>query len=1067
MRKLLFLPLLFAFYFSLAQNTGRLLDQPMQLKSAFIKIDADLFTAVTFIEMEFYNPHHVEMEGLYQFQLHPGQVITDFQLDLNGNYRDGSIEEKWKARNAYNTIVGKRVDPALLQMDWKDHYRLNVYPIPAKSSRKITMTIQQLMKPGDKWIDYILPLDRKDTTAYLKMDINVHSQAMPFVQKGLLELRTFANSSNSYHLSFETNNISLSKPVWFSIPLSNESFRYCIKAKEQKNYFGLHYKPQTNLYGIIHPKTITVFWDVSGSAGNRNIGKEISFLQQYISWHDIREITIIPFNHKIKDTVVFDMDRYGNDWKQYLRSLSYDGATQLGILDFSQTSSDAIFLFSDGRSTYGKSIPKAGNALVYCINSSNSAAVNVLTTITGTGGGSYIDLNKTMMNTAIDVASRSQNWLLNITSSSGKTVYEQQLPVKIGQSVFLNGIIPDRGDTLFFHFGTNSKITKIEKVHIANRSHCFVSAIDRIDMLSKAEMIEGKYNWEDILEFGLKEKIVTLNTAFIVLEKVEDYIKYNIAPPKDLKEKCEEMNYVKKDTRTWRRQLRDKDDFLILSDVVNAYNNKIRQWDKNASEIKLTQFDMEQTQLNLASNSQNANAVTNSLDGRAAGIDIIGGENRLDEVVVVGYGSQSKRSLTGSVSTVHSNALSFGYTDIASALQGRVAGVEITSSGAPGSIGSVRIRGASTLSGNNEPLFVLDGMPVSGNINGFININDIDNIQVLKDASATALYGSRASNGVIVINSKKGKYHYGYSYPRSPYRLKDMEDVEYLQQVKDEPLNSKYELYEELKNSYGSSAGFYFDMAQHFFEVNMKKEALEILMNASEVAQGDYSVIKAMGYVLESWKYFDEAINAYQQVLDMNPMNLNGYRDLAWAYYQNGDCQVAIDILFAGIKKNFETEEQYFQSTKAIMLSEMNAIIELHKAKLNISAIPSSLIRSMPVDIRIVVDGNETGFSELTIYEPGGAECSSRKPISKNDGYLNKGYNNFYYYYNGPQEYQMKSALKGRYRIRVNYYDYSNSPSFIRITTFKNFGKDDQSISIQHAMMDNQYGTIEIGEVNW
>ncbi|MGZ5286317.1 MAG: VIT domain-containing protein, partial [Flavisolibacter sp.] len=84
----------------IANAQGRLLDQPMQIKKLSMSVQADCFTAVTFIEMELYNHRNKEIEGLFRFALQPGQVITAFQLDLNGKFRDGSIEEKWKATNA-------------------------------------------------------------------------------------------------------------------------------------------------------------------------------------------------------------------------------------------------------------------------------------------------------------------------------------------------------------------------------------------------------------------------------------------------------------------------------------------------------------------------------------------------------------------------------------------------------------------------------------------------------------------------------------------------------------------------------------------------------------------------------------------------------------------------------------------------------------------------------------------------------------------------------------------------------------------------------------------------------
>ena len=96
---------------ALAQPARQQWDRPMQLVRCSVDIKADPFTANTFIELEFYNPNKVEIEGLFRFNLNPGQAITAFQLDLNGHYRDGSIEEKGKATGAYNSIVGKRIDP--------------------------------------------------------------------------------------------------------------------------------------------------------------------------------------------------------------------------------------------------------------------------------------------------------------------------------------------------------------------------------------------------------------------------------------------------------------------------------------------------------------------------------------------------------------------------------------------------------------------------------------------------------------------------------------------------------------------------------------------------------------------------------------------------------------------------------------------------------------------------------------------------------------------------------------------------------------------------------------------
>ena len=182
---------------------------------------------------------------------------------------------------------------------------------------------------------------------------------------------------------------------------------------------------------------------------------------------------------------------------------------------------------------------------------------------------------------------------------------------------------------------------------------------------------------------------------------------------------------------------------------------------------------------------------------------------QLEEVVVVGYGTQKKSDLTGAVSSVSGEQLrNTVSTNIDQALQGRVPGVQVTqNSGAPGGAASIRIRGTNSITGSNEPLYVVDGIQFSGSAgstSGFdwaggaggqtrvasplaqISPSDIVSIEVLKDASATAIYGSRAANGVVIITTKRGKagdakisYNGYYAVQQLPKKLDMMSLPEY------------------------------------------------------------------------------------------------------------------------------------------------------------------------------------------------------------------------------------------------------------------------------------------------
>lgn len=181
----------------------------------------------------------------------------------------------------------------------------------------------------------------------------------------------------------------------------------------------------------------------------------------------------------------------------------------------------------------------------------------------------------------------------------------------------------------------------------------------------------------------------------------------------------------------------------------------------------------------------------------------------LDEIVVIGYGTQKKEDATGSVTPISAADFNQGsITSPTSLITGKVAGVSVVSDGgAPGAATQIRIRGGSSLSASNDPLYVIDGVPldnedISGNRNplNLINPNDIETFTVLKDASATAIYGSRASNGVILITTKKGKIG-------NPLKINYSGTFSYYTPTKKLDLLSADQFVNEMKDHYPGQVG--------------------------------------------------------------------------------------------------------------------------------------------------------------------------------------------------------------------------------------------------------------------
>ena len=143
---------------------------------------------------------------------------------------------------------------------------------------------------------------------------------------------------------------------------------------------------------------------------------------------------------------------------------------------------------------------------------------------------------------------------------------------------------------------------------------------------------------------------------------------------------------------------------------------------------------------------------------RVINVNLVPSVEALSEVVVVGYGTQRAEAVTGSVASISGDDLrDMPASNFTQSLQGRLAGVDLEqNSTRPGATLQIRIRGTRSLTADNDPLVVLDGIPFVGSIND-INTNDIKSIDILKDASATAIYGSRGANGVILITTNRGQ----------------------------------------------------------------------------------------------------------------------------------------------------------------------------------------------------------------------------------------------------------------------------------------------------------------------
>ena len=234
--------------------------------------------------------------------------------------------------------------------------------------------------------------------------------------------------------------------------------------------------------------------------------------------------------------------------------------------------------------------------------------------------------------------------------------------------------------------------------------------------------------------------------------------------------------------------------------------------------------------------------------------------NMLDELVVIGYGTVKKRDLTGSVSQVKSKDMTdFTVSNPMQALQGRVPGLNLTTNtGSPEGNFTIRIRGTNSIKGDNGPLYIIDGMPANASS---VNSFDIESVEVLKDASATAIYGSRGANGVILITTKSGRagktqvnYNFEYGIQTLRKKMEMMDATEYMKFYNIQQTNDKGSPY--FTDAQIAAAGTGFDwqdavydsapVKNHNISVQGGNEKTRFVVSGSAMLRD--GIIKSTGY---------------------------------------------------------------------------------------------------------------------------------------------------------------------------------------------------------------------------
>lgn len=1089
--------------------------------------------ATTTYDMYFYNPTASILEGELLFPLGENQSISRFALAVNGDLREAVVVEKEQGRIAFEAVVRRRVDPALLEKGTGNTYRARIYPIPAKGYKRVVLAYQETLQITDGSHQVKIPFDFENRMERFSMVINlIGQQKEPSILSGRNKRNEMVKTETGYQYNVKEQNVILVDDFLLEIPideghkiLRNNDYLYAYTALKKKEVAR---EKNTN---------VTLYWDVSYSMKDRDMIKEITYLNSYFDKLQNAKVVVVTFsNVKMKRQKFRVRNGTCDALYDYLKEQVYDGATSFENLFNNINDNEDVLLFTDGMPTLSE-FPSTIKGNVFVVNSIQKANHSKNKQLSETSAGNYINLQNLSISEAVGKTFFvPYKYLGYLSLSKNLEAYPPANTLVFNDFSFAaRGV--KAGKEIILNFGYGQKVTDqvaiiVPQSNINTNTIAALWASKKVDELEK----ESNKNRGEIVKVGMDYNLITNHTSLLVLETVQDYLAYNISPPAAL---LKEYNHLKNQLgkRNKSTRISSKDDRKEIGstpaspDVVAIEEENIERAKSAPTGSQVTVNGTVTDNSGLALPGVNiivrgtTNGTQSDFDGnysinastgqdlvyRYVGFDTLEttvhgsssinismqeGE-RLESVVITGYGgvTRERKSIGYAVTTLEEEHFSNApENDVVRSLNGKVAGVQITgNSGATGSGTNFIIRGQSTINGNNQPLFIVDGVPFDNGTNsqtGFaggntttsnrsidIDPNNIQEIKVLKGLSAAVLYGSQGRNGVVLITTKNegGGVEYGRNYSakmaieiaeKQEQRKKLSKEktwsektwtTAYLSKLNEVTTGDLYEFYLSQRDAFIGQPAYFVDV----YDFMKDKDAVlanRILSNIAEIDIDNYELLKVLAYKYEEQNDYTKAVFVYRQVLKLRSEDTQSYRDLALALQEIGETNEAYMLLdkVASGELTEGSQRRVFEGIHKIAANEIGNLLAKGKANTNNS---NNNYNETKMDFRVVIDWNHNDTDiDLHVIDPNLEECyySHAKTIigGKVSTDMTEGF--------GPEEFTLPKMIPGSYYLKVNYFGDRHqkieNPTFLKLTIFKNYGSENESKELKVIRLSGDDG---------
>jgi len=993
-----------------------------------LKINVQVLGNIAQVKMNmvFCNSSAKILEGELNFPMPDGVSVSHYALDINGKLRSAVVVENQKAKQVFESIERRRVDPGLLEKTEGNNYRTRIYPLPANGCRTIEIGYNQVLTADEKNnFKFLLPLQYAEKLKTLGVNVDVvGASEIPETDASNGQNLVFQQNNQIWHSALNLSNTEIKKGIAFSIQNKNATTQSVMQETEGNNYFLINPTLNITSKNKIKPNKISILWDVSLSSLDRNRTAEIELIKQYLTWIGNVDVQLITFNQNIKTNTHFKIEQgNSNALFAFLSNQIIDGGTSYDDLEKTIDRTDEVLFFSDGQNNLGTKVKFYAKKIpFYAIVSSPKSNLESLKTICYSTGGDIIQLNNQSTEKAIVSLTHQKLYFLGYKNNDEVHDVYPSTAKPVGTGFQIVGVSAANNTNIVLLFGYNNQASievpvSLQLLPKNNTNY----GLDRIWAQEKIAELETEFPVDKnlVIALGKKYTIVTHGTSLMVLETVNDYVLYDIEPPVELRT---EWLALKKEQRN--NNILEQNN---KTDFVPEWKSFLTWYAKDFHPTSVFGKNTTTTAANppITPAPTQASTGNNREVSSPAHNQVTSQESNSQNVRIRGISSLPKR-------------------DEGPALKGKIAGVEVRRSDE--SLDDV------VVSGYDRPKKIITSASVS------ISSNELDHNK--SDISKTPTnqnvdddFRNRPSDSLILIPTQK---------------VETIEEsIKILSAV---PNNEKYKKYLGIRLNFIDNADFYFQVSQYFAAQKMNEEAFTIISNIAELSLENADLYKALGFSLMYMQKTKEAQQIFTKVSQWRSFEPQSFRDLGLALLANKQYQAAADTLFYALKVLSKTDRgSAFEGMETTLILEINSILknhpEVHLKNFN----KEYTKQAVPLDLSIVLNWNRNDTdNDLYVTDPNGEVCYYSKKETPNGAMFINDQTNGY----GPEQVVVKKAMKGKYKIKVHFYGSSNfkgfntSSIFIQATTHAGQSNENTTYFCNQLIANNtsdiELGTIEV-----